>query len=541
MPTDRPQRRVTEQDVAFALQRYADGLLVALGDDGFRVPLPQVAPLTELRTVEVPPDRATVIDLVAAPDAMAVVRTWERARKDGTAMSTVHLRSSPTAPTTLVFLDAREHYGVWLGVLGGSGVDEPDEQPPLTDPTLLAPLRPRQGGLRMDFNAMITGVDERAARMLGWDPAEVIGTRSLDHVHPDDQERAISSWLEMLSQRRPVRFRVRRRRADGTWLWTESENVVLSVSEDGQWDIESHLTDISDEMAVYQELRRREELFRRLAESLPSGVLLVDEGSRVLYANRRLATIFGVGPADVLADQLVTLVEADQVRLTEAVEAALGSAQDSDVEVEIRAPRAEEQRRCLASVVAVSGPEGGPGALVSVHDVTEAARMREELRARATYDDLTGCLNRGSVIAALEHALAPDRRGVTGVVYVDLDEFKMLNDTFGHAAGDEMLLEVAERIGEVLRDGDHVGRLGGDEFLVVCPGLADPDQAMAIAARIRDRLTGPASLSAGMVGVRASIGVAIGSPGAAVDDVVARADGAMYTSKQERMGRVVLS
>lgn len=542
MASERPRRRVSEQDVDFALTRYADGLLVALGDDGFRVAVPPVEAFTALRTVEVPPDRATVIDLVVPADAMVVVRTWERAHKEGTAMGTVHLRSDPTRATTLVFLDAREPFGVWLGLLGGAGVDEPEEPAAVVvDPTLLAPLRPRQGGLHLDFNAIITGVDERAARMLGWDADEVIGTRSLDHVHPDDQERAIASWLEMLAEGRPVRFRVRRRRADGSWLWTEAENVVVSVSDDGVWDIESHLTDISDEMAVYHELRQREELFRRLAESLPSGVLQVDGDARVLYANRRLAAIFGAGPAEDLAGQLVNLTEADRARLVDAVDAALTSGQDSDVEVEVRLPESGEPRRCMASVVAVSGLEDSGGALISVHDVTEAARMREELQIRATVDELTGCLNRGSVIAALERALSPDRRGVTGVIYIDLDEFKVLNDTFGHAAGDEMLVEVAGRISDVLREGDHVGRLGGDEFLVVCPGLADPDQVMAIASRLRNRLTGPASLSAGMVGVRASIGVAIGSPGSPVDGVVARADGAMYASKQERMGRVVLS
>jgi len=538
MATERPQG-VSDEDVAAVLTRYTGGLLVALGHDGFRVPLPQAEPLSSFRTVEVPPDRATMVDLMVPTEAMVVVRTWERARAQGFAMSPVHLRNAPDRLMTLVIVDAREQFGVWLGLVANGGVPEADE--PEVDPSQLAPLRPRQGVVRLDFNAVVTGIDDRAARMLGWDPDEVIGVRSLEYIHPDDHERAISSWLEMLSQRRTVRVRTRRRRGDGSWLWTESENVVVSVSEDNEWVVEAHLSDISDEMALYEELHQREELFRRLAESLPSGVLQVDSGRRVLYANQRLTAILGTAATDVLADQIVNLVEADRVRFEAAIGAAVDEGQDSDVEVELELPATGERRRCMASVVAVAGPAGGRGALVSVHDITEAARMREELQVRATVDALTGCLNRGSVIAALEHALSPDRRGITGVIYIDLDEFKVLNDTFGHAAGDEMLVEVAGRIGDVLREGDHVGRLGGDEFLVVCPGLADPDQVMAIASRLRNRLTGPASLTAGMVGVRASIGVAIGTPGSPVDDVVARADGAMYASKQERMGRVVLS
>jgi diguanylate cyclase (GGDEF)-like protein len=191
-------------------------------------------------------------------------------------------------------------------------------------------------------------------------------------------------------------------------------------------------------------------------------------------------------------------------------------------------------------VVAVSGGESAGHALVSLTDVTDAARMREELRFQATYDALTGCLNRASVIAELARSLDDGER-LTGVVYIDLDEFKLLNDTHGHAAGDEVLIEVARRVRDVLRDGDTVGRMGGDEFLVVCPRLADPDQALSIAGRVRENLRGPALLSVGPVGLRASIGVAIGTPGIAVDDLVARADTAMYTSKQERCGRVVLA
>ena len=127
------------------------------------------------------------------------------------------------------------------------------------------------------------------------------------------------------------------------------------------------------------------------------------------------------------------------------------------------------------------------------------------------------------------------------MIYLDLDDFKALNDTLGHAAGDEMLVEVAERLRGALRDHDDVGRLGGDEYLVVCPGLADPDQAMAIATRIREHLDRPAALTAGIATPRISIGVAIGAPGSPVDDLVNRADSAMYRSKQQRCGDIVLA
>jgi diguanylate cyclase (GGDEF)-like protein/PAS domain S-box-containing protein len=377
--------------------------------------------------------------------------------------------------------------------------------------------------------------------MLGWHPDRMIGTRSLEFLHPDDHGRAIASWMEMLARQKPSRARVRHRRGDGGWLWVETENVVVGRDETGDWLIETLISDISEEMAAYEQVRQREELFHRLAESLPTGVMQVDRDRRVVYANSRLSAILAAPAAELLADQIAHLVDADRALLESAIDAALNAGADHDLEVEVHHPQTGDLRRCTAAVVAVAGPEGTNGALVSLDDITDAARMREELRVQATYDALTGCLNRASIIASLDAALAPDRSGLTGVVYLDLDEFKVLNDTFGHAAGDEMLVEVAQRLRGALRDIDRVGRVGGDEFLVVCPGLAEPDQAMSIATRIREHLDRPAALTAGMATPRTSIGVAIGTPGTPVDDLVARADAAMYQSKQQCRGEIVLA
>ncbi len=111
---------MSDPDVATLLERHSDGLLMALGDDGFRVAMPDVPQLSSFRTVEVPPDRATMVDLVPPADAMIVVTTWERARDKGSAIGTVHLRTDPDRPMTLVIMDARADFGVWLGLVASA-------------------------------------------------------------------------------------------------------------------------------------------------------------------------------------------------------------------------------------------------------------------------------------------------------------------------------------------------------------------------------------------------------------------------------------
>src|SRR5207237_4161487 len=125
------------------------------------------------------------------------------------------------------------------------------------------------------------------------------------------------------------------------------------------------------------------------------------------------------------------------------------------------------------------------GAIVCVEDVTDSVRLRGELEHRATYDVLTRCHNRASIMSTLEAALAAGATSTTGVAFLDIDGFKSVNDSLGHAAGDELLVVVADRLRAAVRGRDIVGRFGGDEFLIVCPDVGDPAEALALAQRVQ--------------------------------------------------------
>jgi diguanylate cyclase (GGDEF)-like protein len=129
----------------------------------------------------------------------------------------------------------------------------------------------------------------------------------------------------------------------------------------------------------------------------------------------------------------------------------------------------------------------------------------------------------------------------TAVIFVDIDRFKVINDNFGHAAGDDLLVVVADRLAGAIRDEDILGRIGGDEFLVVCSRIRGRDEALQVAARVNDRLHCDVPIAGGQVTLSASVGVACSELGATTaDELVGQADAAMYEAKREGAGRVVL-
>ena len=201
--------------------------------------------------------------------------------------------------------------------------------------------------------------------------------------------------------------------------------------------------------------------------------------------------------------------------------------------------------RWLAVSVTPLSPEAGDGdddvVLVLLHDVTAHVRDKERLDRAARHDPLTGLVNRAELLRLLA-AIDPDVDGPhVAVVFIDLDRFKLVNDTRGHSVGDELLVSVARRIRGVLREPDTLARLGGDEFVVLCPGLADPLDARTVAERVRATLAEPLTVGGRAHRITMSLGLAW-SDAAAVDpqDLLRRADMAMYRAKDAGRNRVRL-
>ena len=188
--------------------------------------------------------------------------------------------------------------------------------------------------------------------------------------------------------------------------------------------------------------------------------------------------------------------------------------------------------------------EPEPGWIAVAIDTTDRRVAEDDARHLAHHDPLTGLPNRRLLIDRLDRALTRDDRSgeLVGLLFCDLDNFKMINDVYGHAGGDRLLHEVARRFEDQARGSDTVARVGGDEFVIVLQGLAEPDDATRIAERIRAAIARPIVAGEHQMRVTCSIGVAIADDATTdVDSLLARADAAMYRAKEAGRDQVAKS
>lgn len=499
------------------------------------MPLPPGIPIDRHRIMEV--DERDLKRLVP-PDRAVMARIWGRARAAGTAVGPVRLQSDPEVTSSLYFLDLRHRYGTMIGLFAeGERVDES-----VVRGASAPGLPPRAAHAVKDESSSIKSVDPALTEILGWAPDELVGRRAVELVHPEDRDAGIASWMEMLdSPGSSRRVRVRYMHHDGYWVWMEVTNENR-LSDDHDGCVASELVDISDEMSALEALRAREQLLGQLTETVPVGLFHVDLEGNLLFANRRFQEITGADIGATLAGQVASVLPEDRPRLEEAIRVALAGA-PVDVEIRTEAHHGDGVRHCAVSVRPLRNESGAvSGVTGCIDDVTLDVLSRRQLEEKATTDPLTGCLNRLATLAALQelldrpHSLLSAPRSGTAAIFVDIDRLKPVNDVLGHAAGDELLVRAAQRIQRCVRSGDLVGRLGGDEFLVVCPGVSSAEDASRIAEALASRAFGrKARLPGGSVTVRASMGVSwTDAPGARAEQLVREADAAMYRSKRRR-------
>ncbi|MFC4472681.1 aminotransferase class I/II-fold pyridoxal phosphate-dependent enzyme [Streptomyces xiangluensis] len=286
--------------------------------------------------------------------------------------------------------------------------------------------------------------------------------------------------------------------------------------------------------------RRSEAYFRTLVHNTSDVILIVDDDNTVRYASPSAYEMFG-RDLQVNTPLAQLVAPRDHQRALHTLERAragdgVDSGQDSgqDIRDDWQVVRGEEGRldvevRCRN----LRHEETVHGVVLTLRDVTEQRQLERELVHRAFHDSLTGLPNRVLLLERIERALLRGRRdaGLTGVLFVDLDDFKVVNDMMGHSVGDELLVAVAQRLTAALRLSDTAARLGGDEFAILMEGARAPADAEALAEQIVGALGRPFRLVSGSTSVSACVGVAIAHPGDEAEELLGHADLALYAAK----------
>ncbi|HEX2249536.1 MAG TPA: EAL domain-containing protein [Gemmatimonadales bacterium] len=283
--------------------------------------------------------------------------------------------------------------------------------------------------------------------------------------------------------------------------------------------------------------RQNEARFRSLVQHSSDVIIITRADGMIRFVSPSATRVFGYDPAEMLRHTITELLHPDdrERAATFFRSAAQGPGVAGPVEWRFRQPDGSWLNAEILATNLLHDPSV-KGIVLNTRDVSERRRLEEQLTHQAFHDPLTGLANRALFRDRVSHALAlAQRRGspVT-VLYLDLDDFKNVNDSLGHAEGDRLLIAAAERFLACARTADTVARLGGDEFAILIEGA---DGSEGLPERIAAAMSHPFSLSGNQLRVTVSIGVASAAPGESADDLLRNADMAMYSAKRHGKGR----
>ncbi|MEZ5115223.1 MAG: EAL domain-containing protein [Candidatus Nanopelagicales bacterium] len=303
--------------------------------------------------------------------------------------------------------------------------------------------------------------------------------------------------------------------------------------------------DMSEQLERQRALEESERRFRSTVESATVGIALVSPEGTVESANPALCHMLGRDVDSLVGSRYdLQISPEDRDRVDQQVEALRGGA-DRIMLSDLRLVRVDGQTvwtRCAA--IALRGPDGEvQHFMTQFEDMTAEHRAREELVYRAFNDPLTGLRNRSWIADILETELRAAKRSGTGVgvLFLDLDNFKVVNESLGHEAGDELLAIVADRVAGAAGVDVHVGRSGGDEFVAVVPGVAEPRALELLADRIMIAINQEVSLQGHRVVPTASLGMTVSTARSTSATLLRDADAALYRAKSEGRARWVFS
>jgi diguanylate cyclase (GGDEF)-like protein/PAS domain S-box-containing protein len=283
-------------------------------------------------------------------------------------------------------------------------------------------------------------------------------------------------------------------------------------------------------------LRESEERFRALTEQSTDIILIADRSGQIQYASPSVHTVLAVHGESLVGRNMIDLVHPDDFAKTMST-GSRSVAYGQNPIVEFRLRHADGRWLCFECVVRNLIEHKNIGGIVyNARDITERKQSQEELLFNATHDVLTGLPNRALFLGRLQSVVDRMKRHPhqgAAVLFIDIDDFKVVNDCYGHTTGDDLIKEVSNRLRACLRSDGTIARMGGDEFTVLVEDVTDPSDALRVAERIQSSFAQPFLLQGHEVFKSMSIGIALTSPEVPAETVLQNADIAMYRAKSQ--------
>jgi diguanylate cyclase (GGDEF)-like protein/PAS domain S-box-containing protein len=369
-------------------------------------------------------------------------------------------------------------------------------------------------------------------------------------VHPDDQQWALAAHLKVaeLVDGQVVEIRYRGQDTNGQWRMLSRRITPFRRDESGAVvEILGVVRDITDVVEAEERIteadrvrRDAEARFETAFEQAGIGGVIVGLDGISTRVNPAVCALLGRPAEQLIGQRWTDYNHPDEAPLVDAVLARMAAGDDTYAD-ERRYVRPDGSEVWASTHVTLVRDEAGEPAylIAQLADITDRKKLEQELTHRALHDLLTGLPNRALLTDRLVHSLAGSRRrgAQLGVMLVDVDRFKSVNDSLGNAAGDALLRQVADRISAVIRDDDTVARFGGDEFVIVCDdvSIAEIEQ---IAGRALEALSQPCLIDGHEISVTASLGIALADEQSTPETLLRGSDAAMHLAKERGRGRL---
>ena len=389
-----------------------------------------------------------------------------------------------------------------------------------------------------DPAGVITWVSPSVTTVLGWETGLLAGTAITAFVpKPDLGE--FGDALARVRQGGEIHDQVVRfRSTSGSYRFMSVTARPLTVDGGLVTGIALGLRDVTEELRAKRELARSEEQFRMALVGAPEGMAVTDAHDRIVQANPALCDLLATDVENLIGHRFREFMPVEERNQVEDLREQLQLGELETVRLEHRLISAGGEVWVDHSVGVLRDEGGRPQLFVhQFADRTETRRMQADLTFRATHDVQTGLANRASLLTRLEARLGvtPTEPDNVGVLWCDIDNLKQINDELGHRIGDAVIAAVADRLKESVRHQDLVGRIGGDEFVIVLEQCPNDETLMTVAQNVQQAASGAVETDIGRVKVTVSVGAVLAASTADTDEALSRADHALYRAK--RAGR----